>query len=248
MKCVLLSLAGVAPEDFGIPSVKDGYYDYLPPKWAFDFHKTGENFVLFLDEITQATIQVLHAIYPVVLDKRIGGLSLPNMRVIAASNYDHENPNLTTIMQPLLNRFAVEINIEEDFAQSIISDFWVYIKNRYPAQEKLSELLFKNIITTNPRAYESGYKFLNENPLADAVTKALVCRKAFGDMAPVVMNLYDQEIVVSETHDQERLKGAAFAFRNNITVSQGVMNMKPSREDIIDLFKLSKEEAEIVFI
>lgn len=248
MKCQILSLAGVAPEDFGIPTVRDGYYEYLPPKWAHDYYKSGEDFVLFLDEITQATIQVMHAVYPLVLERRIGGLHLPNMRIIAASNYDHENPHLTTIMKPLLNRFEVEIKIEEDFGQSMVDDFWQYISNKYPEQNQIINILHANAITTNPRAYESGIRFLQDSPKATNIAKLLVFKKAFGDLASVIMEKFKQEVIESETDDDKRLKQASFAYRNRVLMFNGVMKMNPSQADISYVYNLSGEEKECVFI
>lgn len=248
MKCQILSLAGVAPEDFGIPAVRDNYYDYLPPRWAYGFHKSGEDFVLFLDEITQATIQVMHAIYPIVLDKRIAGLHLPKMRIIAASNYDHENPHLTSIMKPLLNRFDVEIKIEEDFGQSLVDDFWKYIENKYPDLKSVIKKLKANSISTNPRAYEVGLQFMRNNPNADNTSKFLVFKKAFGDLARVVMDEIKQKIVHNETNDDTRLKQASFAYRHKALSIGGVLRLSPSKEDITRAFNLSPEEMECVFI
>lgn len=248
MKCQILSLAGVAPEDFGIPTIREGYYEYLPPKWAYDYYKSGEDFVLFLDEITQATIQVMHAIYPLVLEKRIGGLYLPNMRIIAASNYDHENPHLTNIMKPLLNRFDVEIKIEEDFGQSMIDDFWKYIEYKYPNQHLLFNKLKSNSITTNPRAYEAGIKFIEENPKANNIAKLLVFKKSFGDLAAVLLDKIKQNIIENETDDDSRLKKASFAYKNKIVTMDGFMKMNPSKEEIAAIYNLTTEEKECVFI
>lgn len=248
MKCQILSLAGVAPEDFGIPTVREGYYEYLPPKWAYDYYKSGDNFVLFLDEITQATIQVMHAVYPLVLERRIGGLHLPNMRIIAASNYDHENPHLTTIMKPLLNRFEVEIKIEEDFGQGMVDDFWEYIIKKYPQQEQVIHILQNNIISTNPRAYESGIRFIQDNPKATNIAKLLVFKKAFGDLTSVVIEKFKQEIIENETDDDARIKQASFAYRNKVVLLKGIMKMNPSKEQIADAYNLSSEEKECVFI
>lgn len=248
MDCKILSLAGVAPEDFGIPAVKEGYYEYLPPKWVVDFYESGKDFVLFLDEITQATIQVMHAVYPLVLNKRIGDFCLPKMRVIAASNYDYENPHLTTIMKPLLNRFDVELKIEEDFGQTMVDDFWAYISGKYQGQISLIEMLKSNVIATNPRAYEAGINFLQNNPGASDITKLVICRKAFGELANVVLSGYKQDVTTNETHDQDRVMKAGFAYKNNVIAMGGALKMNPSRDEIAKYFNLSDEEKECVFI
>jgi len=248
MKCYVLSLAGVAPEDFGIPSTQKTHYQYLPPKWAYNFHKSQESFVLFLDEITQATVQVMHAIYPLVLEKRVGDLHLPNMRIIAASNHEYENQNLTPIMQPLLNRFDVIVDLEKDFGDTLSQNFWKYIKSKYKNLDNVIDVLFDQQITTNPRAYEVGFNFIQNNPQASKQQKMLVLRRSFGDLAPVVLKNLKQEIIENETNDNSRIRHAARAFKNKMLFVDGKFEINPTKELISNIYNLSEEEKASAFI
>lgn len=104
MDVVKLSLALCLPEDVGgIPSPQGNSFTYLLPDW-FESRKDKE-FILFLDEINQASPQVLHAIYGLVQERRLHNTVNPKMHVVAAGNRAEENAHLTDIMQPLLNRF-----------------------------------------------------------------------------------------------------------------------------------------------
>lgn len=106
LEVVTISLALCLPEDIGgVPQADGDSFRYLLPKW---FHERIEkSFILFLDEINQAPPQVLHAIYGLVQKRELHGVSNPMMRIVAAGNLSEENPHLTEIMKPLMNRFYV---------------------------------------------------------------------------------------------------------------------------------------------
>jgi ABC-type dipeptide/oligopeptide/nickel transport system ATPase component len=94
-------------EDFGglvRPTKKGDCYEYLPPKWVIE--NKDREFILFIDEINQANISVLHALYRIVLDREVAGIKL-KMKIIAAGNNLNENPYLTELPVPLLKRFSL---------------------------------------------------------------------------------------------------------------------------------------------
>lgn len=141
-----LRCASLLPEDImGIPQISEDKrsYSFLPPHWAIE--NSEKDFVLFLDEINQGTVQVLHAIYRVVLDREISEIKLPRMRIIAAGNKNEENPLLTELMTPLLKRFYV-VDWECDHNAAC-----EYLNDKYDV--KLQE------IYTTPRETEMGLIF-----------------------------------------------------------------------------------------
>ena len=71
-------------------------------------------FILFLDEINQASIQTLHALFYVVNDRTVAGVKLPNMRIVAAGNTLKENEFLTPLPAPLLDRFVYKLTWKPD--------------------------------------------------------------------------------------------------------------------------------------
>ncbi len=141
---VIANSTSWAAEDFGgLPRElkKENCYTYLPPKWVKDY--MNQKFILFIDEINQANVSVLHALYRVVLDREVAGCKL-NFYVIAAGNYDFENPYLTELMEPLVKRFSLyEWKETHNF-------FCSYLNKKYNVN--LTE------IYTNPRATEMALK------------------------------------------------------------------------------------------
>lgn len=106
MDVVKVSLALSLPEDVGgIPCPSGDTFRYLLPDWFYS--RKDDEFILFLDEINQASPQVLHSIYSLVQERRLHNVTNKKMRVVAAGNLAEENVHLTEIMQPLLNRFYV---------------------------------------------------------------------------------------------------------------------------------------------
>lgn len=103
-----LRLSGILPEDLtGViyPSENKQNYTYLAPDWVHKYR--DKEFILFLDEINQATTSTLHAAYKVVLDREFCGIKMPQMRIIAAGNEMDENPFLTELPEPLMKRFYI---------------------------------------------------------------------------------------------------------------------------------------------
>jgi len=141
---VIANVTSWTAEDFGgLPREikKIQCYDYLPPKWVIE--NKDKKFILFLDEINQANVSVLHALYRVVYDREVAGHKM-NFYVIAAGNYDFENPYLTELMEPFLKRFSVyEWKETHEF-------FCSYLNKKYNTQ--LTE------IYTNPRQTEMALK------------------------------------------------------------------------------------------
>jgi len=141
LEVVTISLALCLPEDIGgVPQAEGDSFRYLLPQW---FHSRKDKpFVLFLDEINQAPPQVLHAIYGLVQKRELHGVRNPLMRVVAAGNMSDENPHLTEIMQPLLNRFYV----------------MDYVHDPAPALEFLNQKYNLNLkeLENSPRDTEQG--------------------------------------------------------------------------------------------
>lgn len=141
-------LAGILPEDMGglVRPTADGRgFDYLPPAWAL---KHGDKpFVLFLDEINQASIQTLHALFYVVNDRTIAGVRLPNMRVIAAGNTADENEFLTPLPLPLMDRFIYRLKWKADLEGALD-----YLSEKYKSLNGRAELLIASVKKTHTEA------------------------------------------------------------------------------------------------
>lgn len=158
-----LLLAGILPEDLGglvRPIEVNGeptHFKYLAPEWAI---KHGDKpFVLFLDEINQASIQTLHALFYVVNDRTVAGIKLPNMRVIAAGNTLDENEFLTPLPKPLLDRFIYRVSWESDLKGAIS-----YLRNKYPKSGLLLDAVEEvGVDNITPRHIEQMIMILEDD-------------------------------------------------------------------------------------
>lgn len=99
------------PSDFsGLPVVGDDPAEQgvpmAPPDWAVRLVRTGEG-LLFLDELSTAPPAVQAALLRVVLERRIGALTLPpGVRIVAAANPRSSAADGWELSPPLANRFV----------------------------------------------------------------------------------------------------------------------------------------------
>lgn len=118
------------PEDLGgIPSLKNeesgaSSVTYAMPPWAAymynSMQKTPERkFLLFFDEMNQASGEVQNTLMPIVLERTICGIRFNNFVIGAAGNYKSENDYLTKLSDPLTSRFGGAYEWTEDWAEAI---------------------------------------------------------------------------------------------------------------------------------
>lgn len=110
LPCVSLLGSQLAPEDIiGIPQVKDGTSEFLPPKMI----ARKEPYVLFLDELNACTQEVQKAFYSLIYEKRIGEYHLPEGSIIiGAGNRAQDGAIVKTMSSALINRmFHVQLKV-----------------------------------------------------------------------------------------------------------------------------------------
>ena len=99
------------PSDFsGLPVVGDDPavqgVPMAPPDWAVRLVRAGQG-LLFLDELSTAPPAVQAALLRVVLERRIGALTLPpEVRIVAAANPRSSAADGWELSPPLANRFV----------------------------------------------------------------------------------------------------------------------------------------------
>ncbi|SDM35262.1 AAA family ATPase [Allokutzneria albata] len=99
------------PSDFsGLPVVGDDPAEQgvpmAPPDWAVRLVRAGEG-LLFLDELSTAPPAVQAALLRVVLERRVGALTLPpGVRIVAAANPRSSAADGWELSPPLANRFV----------------------------------------------------------------------------------------------------------------------------------------------
>lgn len=109
----------IASDLGGIPVVQKTkvggytYMDYSVPGWAlYMIQHPNEQFLLFFDELNQASPDVLNALMPIVLEHVICGIRFKNFFVGAAGNFEYENNSLSELNGPLIDRFKPIITWE----------------------------------------------------------------------------------------------------------------------------------------
>ncbi|MFH0984872.1 MAG: MoxR family ATPase [Candidatus Omnitrophota bacterium] len=103
-ECVDLRLGQMEVGDLiGLPSKEDGRTVWLKPSW---FPKEGSVGILFLDELNRARLDVLQAIFQLVLEKKLHTHHLPEgWRVVCASNPSGSDYFVNELDPALLDRF-----------------------------------------------------------------------------------------------------------------------------------------------
>lgn len=103
-ECVDLRLGQMEVGDLiGLPSKEDGRTVWLKPCW---FPKEGSVGILFLDELNRARLDVLQAIFQLVLERRLHTHRLPEgWKIVCASNPSGSDYFVNELDPALLDRF-----------------------------------------------------------------------------------------------------------------------------------------------
>lgn len=112
---ITVYLDKAVPEDLdGLPAVREdknrrsGIVQVRAlPVWAqYMLDRPDEKFLLFFDEMNQASGDVMNALMPIVLRHVIGGIEFDNYFCAGAGNMSYENNTLETIPRPLMSRMG----------------------------------------------------------------------------------------------------------------------------------------------
>jgi len=156
LSVITIYLDKALPEDLGgIPIASkstDGnttYVDNALPKWAqYIYEHPEDDFLLFFDEMNQASPDVQNALMPILLESTIGGIKFDNIWFGAAGNFAEENASISDLSAPLRSRF-----IKENIWNENWEDAFEYITSQYKDKlpEQLLNTILQNNICMNPR-------------------------------------------------------------------------------------------------
>jgi hypothetical protein len=129
MFLVDLRLASLDPTDVGgLPYVTGDEMKFSTPEWLKQVLACGKPCIIFLDEITNATVSTQSAAYRLVLDREVNnGTKLPdNCWIVGAGNSKEDQSGAKPLVPPLANRFGLHLYIDkkeasESFIQYAIS-------------------------------------------------------------------------------------------------------------------------------
>ena len=137
LSIITVYLDKALPEDLGgIPALKNeeggaSSVAYAMPPWAAYMYNAmiedeGKKFLLFFDEMNQATGEVQNTLMPIILERTICGIEFNNFVIGAAGNYKGENDYTTQLSDPLTSRFGGAYLWNEDWALAI-----KYLSDKY---------------------------------------------------------------------------------------------------------------------
>ena len=181
-KVIDLRLSGMDAGDVqGIPHVLSGKMCFSTPEWwpADDY----DYYILFLDEMTNATKETMKAAYRLVLDRSIqNGKVLPdNCMIIGAGNMPDDGTGARDMLPALANRFGVQLIIDVD---KVRKDFPDFALNSGFHIDVVSYLNYKpdNVVGkpkesafNTPRSWEAVSDHLFNNYLSESLREKSIC-------------------------------------------------------------------------
>ena len=94
-----------------------GRQEMLMPDWAAEMDENPDiDYLLFFDEMNQATPDVMNALMPIVLEHEVCRVPFENFFVGAAGNFEDENDAVNELSGPLRSRFKPLITWQTDWS------------------------------------------------------------------------------------------------------------------------------------
>lgn len=153
-------LSQTQPGDLCIPSVdhEKGVLHWNTADWLVELPKDRPT-IFFFDELPSAPVEVRCSIYQLLLDKKLGGHTLPdNAYIICAGNRASDNASafeIDTAMADRLNIFVIEANPDQWLKWAIKSGIHhsvlTFIKTR--PDMLIDEDNFAELIRVSPRSW-----------------------------------------------------------------------------------------------
>lgn len=155
VELVDLRASGLEASDVqGIPYVDDGEMKFSTPTW---FPQDGTKlYVLFLDELSNASVSVAHAFYRIILDRTIqNGKKMPDsVAIIAAGNLKSDNTGAKPVVPAAANRFAAHLKID---TARLVTPFVNYAVNKEFDPSIIAYLLWKKEAIYTARTIEDAF-------------------------------------------------------------------------------------------
>lgn len=187
LEVIDVRLAQCDPTDLlGLPQKKGDKVTYAPfdtfPLEGDELPEGKAGWLLFLDEIRNADVQVQNAAYKLVLDRMVGHHHLHDKCLIVAAGNREEDATFVTPMPAALKSRMVHLNVRLDF------DEWIEWAMSSNIDSRITSFLqFKpSFLATNhtdnseetyacPRTWEFTSRLIkNKHAIDDVTTKALI--------------------------------------------------------------------------
>ncbi len=176
-----LNLSHLDPELLdGLAGEREGKEVHIKPPWLEELEEKCENepdkiHILFLEELTNASVVMQAKAYGIALDKKVAGRwKLPeNARVVAAGNELEDSLVANEMAEPLYDRFA-HVNIEtkiEDWLEWAVTPENIYRRIDYrkgtEPKQKIHPAIYGYISYKGDEVLRTPYNKENPKPHAD---------------------------------------------------------------------------------
>lgn len=241
-------LSEILPEDLvGVPKVRDDYYEYVPPKWLYDvIQNPNKKYLLFLDEITQGTPEVLNICYK-IFDKitKVGNHTLDNVAVVGATNYSDESNYLNELPDPLKKRACM---LELDHTPTIYSNYLMskydaYLKDYNKTEKAIIEnFIIDTIKESNPRSTDKAIELIHNNCSVELVSPFI----GYTNYSNLVNYFSSKEDSQKQATDLSNLEKAQRDLQNGYCLIGSKRYDIEEPADLLVLYNLTPEEYEII--
>lgn len=230
-------LSEILPEDLvGLPKIIDGqnYYEYIPPRWVYEvLQNPDKNYILFLDEITQGTPEVLNICYK-IFDKvtKVGNYELPNVVVVGATNYSDESNYINELPKPLQNRACM---LELDHTSAVYRKF---LMDKYNLPKEIETTLQGIISETNPRSTDKAIDLITANANPQLVI-AYIGQTNYETLTNYIKGNIDYSTISNLDKAKQDIKNGCTKIKNKIYFIDDAYELKL-------LYDLTDEEYSLI--
>lgn len=182
---ITVYLDKIAKEDLGgIPVPKETQYgnyqiDLAMPAWAaYMLAHPERDFLLFFDEMNQATPDVQNALMPIILEKTICGYEFENFICAAAGNFEDENKAVYELSKPLMQRLGNEPIIWSTHNDDAWKSSMDHLRSKWLGKINCPELF--DVLAENAMLFESPR--LIEKYILESLHKLLPNKENFAKL------------------------------------------------------------------
>lgn len=247
------------------------------PIWAaYILDNPDHKFLLFFDEMNQASEDVLKALMPIFLEREVCGVKFNNFWVGGAGNYPEDNTAVNKLPDGLKSRIIGEWNWNEE---GMWDNAFDYLRAKFKKEGKLPERLVQDIININicknPRELESLLNYIKENKDDDGFEMPIdsiidiISRYSMDPMsaeveqtAQLIFDYWYSEAFDSDLEDtkDEDVEGLKSDFDTSVVINALELgyvivndhNTKKQEQyfigwdNVADIYELTPEEKEII--
>ena len=207
-----------------------GQQEMLMPDWAAQMDENPDiDYLLFFDEMNQATPDVMNALMPIVLEHEVCRIKFDNFFVGAAGNFEDENDAVNELSGPLRSRFKPLIKWQTDWsaAFSNLHEKWDDILGK----EFVNKFAENDELFDNPREVEHKiFKFTNKLKKSGMYSEFDV-----DDYLDRLMDIVKPELSRDEKREVKKLAEYMYDYINDKLAAKAEKSSRSTRNKGMDM-------------